>query len=58
MWEILSVIILVLDIAVVADIVGGNGDAGGKLFWVGMVLLLPIVGLALYYAMGRRRVGA
>lgn len=58
MWEILSVVILVLDIAVVADIVGGNGAAGGKLFWVGMVLLLPIVGLALYYAMGRTRVGA
>ena len=58
MWEIFSIVILVLDIAVVADIVGGRGEALAKLIWIGVVLFIPIVGLILYLRRGRKTVGA
>lgn len=58
MWEIISLIILVLDIAVVVDIVGAQGELLRKLIWIGLVLLMPIIGLVLYFTMGRKTVGA
>ena len=48
-------LILVLDIYVIYLIVTGGGDAGNKLLWVIVVLLLPLVGPILYFLIGRGR---
>ena len=46
-------LVLVLDIYVIMQILSGGGDAGKKLLWIIIVLLLPLLGPILWYALGR-----
>jgi hypothetical protein len=52
---IFGVIILVLDIIALIDILGGNGSAGHKLLWFLVVFCLPVVGMAIYFLIGKNR---
>jgi hypothetical protein len=58
LWEVVLVAALVLDIAAVVDIVGGNGDGVNKVVWIAIVLAFPVAGVILYFAFGKRYVGA
>ena len=53
MYNIIGLLILVLDIFVIIQIVQGGGDSGKKILWVIIVLLLPLLGPILWYALGR-----
>ncbi len=53
MYSIVGILILVLDIFVIMQIVGGSGDAGKKILWIVLVLILPLLGPILWYALGR-----
>jgi hypothetical protein len=55
-YGILGLLVLVLDIYVIYLIVTGSGDAGIKLIWVIVVLLLPLLGPILYLVIGRGKV--
>ena len=52
-YNILGLLILVLDIYVIIQILQGSGDTGKKLLWVIIVLILPLIGPILWYALGR-----
>ena len=52
-YGIVGLLILVLDVYVIMQILNGGGDAGKKLLWIILVLLLPLLGPILYYALGR-----
>ena len=53
MGSIIGIIILALDIYAIYTILSGSGDAGKKLLWVILVLFLPILGMILWFAIGR-----
>ena len=52
-YGIVGLLILVLDVYVIMQILKGGGDPGKKLLWIILVLLLPLLGPILYYALGR-----
>jgi hypothetical protein len=51
--SLLGVVILLLDIFAIASVLLGSSEAIRKLFWIALILLLPIVGMVLYFLMGR-----
>ena len=54
MKSLLSVIILVLDIIAVIDVIKSSMATGKKILWIVLIVLLPVVGLILYYLVGRK----
>ena len=55
MQTIIGLIILVLDIIAIVDCVKGSLTAGKKTLWIILILILPIIGLILYYLVGRNK---
>jgi hypothetical protein len=55
MYSVLGLIILVLDIIAIVSILKSAADTGTKLLWVILVILLPVVGMVLYFLMGPGR---
>lgn len=49
---ILGLIHLILFVIALVNILGSNMSAGNKLLWALIVLLLPVVGLIIYYVFG------
>ena len=54
MKGLLSVIILVLDIIAIIDVIKSSMATGKKILWVLLILFLPVLGLILYYLVGRK----
>jgi phospholipase D-like protein len=52
-YGILGLIILVLDIIAIISVLGGRASIEHKLLWTVIILLLPVVGMILYFLMGR-----
>jgi hypothetical protein len=55
MYSLLGLVILVLDIIAIVSILKSGADTGTKLLWVILVILLPVIGMALYFLMGPGR---
>ena len=51
---ILGVLVVVLDIIALVNIVASSMSVGGKLLWGLIVVLLPVVGMLLYFAVGQK----
>ena len=51
---ILGLIILALDIWAIVQIFQSGKTPGSKLFWVLIILLLPVIGLIIWLLAGRR----
>nr|WP_323373163.1 PLDc N-terminal domain-containing protein [Marinicella gelatinilytica] len=51
---IIGLIILILDIIAIVEILSSGKSAGEKLLWVLVILFLPLIGLILYYLLGRK----
>lgn len=49
-----GLIIFVLDIWAIINIFGSSASNGRKLLWTLIVLLLPLIGLILWFLMGPR----
>ncbi len=49
---ILGFIILVLDVYAVLQIVGSDSSNGRKALWIAIVVVLPVLGLILWYLLG------
>jgi hypothetical protein len=54
MGGILGLIVLVLDIIAIVDVLKSSMDAGKKALWIILVLLLPLIGMVLYFLIGKR----
>ncbi len=54
-FSIVGLLILVLDVYVILQILKGGGDPGRKLLWIILVLLLPLIGPILWFALGGKR---
>ena len=55
MKGLLSLVILVLDIVAIIDVIRSSMDTGKKVFWIILILVLPIIGLILYFIIGRKK---
>ena len=53
-FTIVGLIILVLDVLAILDVWRSNREAGSKLIWTLVIFFLPLLGLLLYYMIGKR----
>lgn len=51
--EIVGLIILVLDIIAIISVLMGTSSVGRKLLWIIVILILPVLGMILYFLFGR-----
>lgn len=58
MFQLISIVILILDIAAIVDILQSGGSPGGKLLWIILVLIFPLVGMLLYFWIGKKNLSA
>jgi Phospholipase_D-nuclease N-terminal len=58
MYSFIGLVILVLDIIAIVSILKSGADTGTKLLWVILVILLPVIGMVLYFLMGPGRKAA
>jgi hypothetical protein len=50
---LVAMVILLLDIFAIVSVLMGSSEVVRKFFWIAVVLLLPIVGMVLYFLIGR-----
>lgn len=53
MYELLGLIVLVLDIIAIVSVLMGHSPVLRKAFWIVLILVLPVIGMILYYVFGR-----
>lgn len=49
---ILGLIILILDIWAIVKIIGSGAGTGAKVLWIIIILVLPLLGLLLWFLFG------
>jgi len=54
MGGLFGLIVLVLDIIAILDVLKSSMDSGKKALWVILILILPVVGMVLYFLMGKK----
>ena len=55
MKGLLGLILLILDIVAIVDCVKSNKPGGQKALWIILILILPLIGLILYYVVGKKK---
>ena len=58
MFGLLGLVVLALDIIAIVDVANGGGDVGRKILWIVLILLLPVLGMILYFLLGRSQSAA
>lgn len=58
MYSLIWVVVAVLDVIALISVLKSSADTGTKILWIVLVLLLPLLGMVLYFLMGpgRRKV--
>ena len=51
---IFGLIVLALDIWAIVNVIGSSASTGGKVLWILLILLLPVVGLIIWLIAGPR----
>lgn len=55
MGGIAGLIVLVLDIVAILDVVQSSMDTTKKALWILLILLLPVIGMVLYFLIGKKQ---
>jgi hypothetical protein len=55
MFRLFGLVVLILDIVALVSLLKSNADSGTKILWVLLIVLLPFVGMVLYFLMGPGR---
>ena len=57
MFSLFGLVVLVLDVVAVVSLLKSRADNHTKLLWLVLIVLLPLIGMLLYFLMGpgRRR---
>ena len=55
---IVGLIILVLDIWAIINVIGSAASTGAKVLWVLVILVLPLVGLIIWFFIGPKKTRA
>ena len=51
--SLVGAVVLALDIFAIVSVLLGSSPVMRKIMWIALILLLPIVGVALYFLIGR-----
>jgi len=52
-YSLLGTVIVILDIIAIVSILLGAARIGHKIIWIVVVLVFPVVGMIIYYLVGR-----
>lgn len=52
-YSLFGILVLVLDLIAIVSVLLGSGTAGHKVLWAVVILIFPVVGMVLYYVIGR-----
>ncbi len=52
---LVGLVVLVLDIIAIVDAVKSPIDSGKKALWVILILFLPVIGMVLYFFIGKKK---
>jgi hypothetical protein len=55
MGALIGLAILVLDIVAIVDAAKSSLETGKKALWIILVLVLPVVGMILYFLLGKKK---
>ena len=55
MFRLIGVLVFVLDVIAIVSILKSSADGATKILWMLLVILLPFIGMILYFAMGPGR---
>ncbi len=55
MGPLIALVILVLDIIAIVDTVKSSMDTGKKALWIILILVLPVLGMILYFLIGKKK---
>ncbi|MBF0523184.1 MAG: PLDc N-terminal domain-containing protein [Candidatus Omnitrophica bacterium] len=54
MGGILGLLVLVLDIIAIVDVLKSFKDTGKQALWIILIILLPVIGMVLYFLIGKK----
>jgi len=52
---LIGLIILILDVVAVLDVVKSSATGGKKALWIILILVLPVLGMILYFLVGKKK---
>jgi uncharacterized membrane protein len=52
-YSIFGILVLILDIVAILSVIGGRSAIERKVLWTVLILILPVVGMILYYLIGK-----
>ena len=52
---VIGLIILILDIIALVDILKSSMDTGKKILWILLIIVLPVIGMVLYFLIGKKQ---
>jgi len=55
MGPLIGLAVLVLDIIAIIDALKSSMDTGKKILWVILILILPVIGMVLYFLIGKKK---
>jgi hypothetical protein len=55
MQALLGLIIFVLDVVAIVDVLKGSLETGKKVLWILLILILPVLGMILYFLLGKKK---
>lgn len=55
MFSLLGLAVLVFDIIAIIDVFNSSKSAEKKALWVVLILVLPVVGMILYFLLGKKQ---
>jgi hypothetical protein len=55
MTTLIGLVVLVLDIIAIIDVLKSSMATGKKVLWIILILVLPIVGMVLYFLIGKKQ---
>ena len=51
---ILGLAVLILDIVAIIDVLKSSLDTGKRILWILLIILLPVIGMILYFLVGKK----
>jgi len=55
MTTLIGLVVLVLDIIAIIDVLKSSVATGKKVLWIILILVLPFVGMVLYFLIGKKQ---
>lgn len=54
MYNLLGLVVLVLDIIAIVDVLKAGMDTTKKVLWILAILLFPVIGMIVYFLVGKK----